>query len=72
MVGLNWSAVHNQPPRHAGLTPYPGNAEVKFMCITQRRLERMDEPIAKRKVAEMIRKRAEISAGRRPAPTHRV
>lgn len=54
------------------VTLYQGDREVTAVCVTWRRLERLDEPMARRKVAEMIWKCAEISAGRRPTPTHRV
>ena len=54
------------------VTLYKGDREVTSVCLTWRRLERMAEPMARRKVAEMIWKCVEISAGRRRTPTHRV
>ena len=54
------------------VTLYQDDKEVTAVCITWRRLERMNEPMARRKLAEMVWKCAELSAGRRPAPTHRV
>jgi hypothetical protein len=54
------------------VTLYDGEREVTAVCITQRRLERMNEPQARRKVAEMIRTCFQISSGERPAPRHRV
>ena len=54
------------------VTLYQDDREVTAVCVTWRRLERMAEPMARRKVAEMLWACAEISTGRRPAPTGRV
>jgi hypothetical protein len=54
------------------VTLYDGERQVTAVCITWRRLERMNEPQARRKVAEMIKTCFQISSGQRPTPTHRV
>ena len=54
------------------VTLYRGEHEVTAVCITWRRLERLDQLPARRKTRDLIRACYEISTGRRPAPTHRA
>jgi hypothetical protein len=49
------------------ITLYDGEREVTAVCITQRRLERMNEPQARKKVAAMIKTCFQISVGSVPA-----
>ena len=56
----------------AGFTKYRGEHEVTAVCITWRRLERLDQLPARRKTRDLIRACYEISTGRTPAPTHRA
>ena len=66
---LATAGEHVTNPSTPVVTLFHGDREVTAVCVTWRRLERLDEPMARRKVAEMIWTCAEISAGRRPAPT---
>ena len=54
------------------LTMYRDDREVTAVCITWRRLERLDQLPARRKTRQLIRTCYDISTGRRPAPTHRT
>jgi hypothetical protein len=54
------------------VTLYRDDREVTAVCITWRRLERLDREDARQKTRHLIRQCYEISTGRRPAPTHRA
>ena len=52
------------------ITLYRDAIEVTAVCITWRRLERLDQLSARRKTRALIRACYEVSTGRRPVPTH--